>query len=130
MRMDVSEKDLRKFGVGLAVLLPLLFYGLLPWIFGFDRAIWPWIAGAGVLAVALAFPVGLKPVYRTLMWIALPLGRFNSWLLLSLVYFVMVVPMGLIMRLLGKDPIPKRFDSSVSTYRRKSSEPTSMEVPF
>lgn len=130
MPMNVSKADLRKFGVGLAVLLPVLFYGILPWIFGLERSAWPLVAGGGVLLVAVLFPAGLRPVYRALMWVAVPLGRFNSVLLLSLVYFVMVVPMGVIMRLVGKDPIPKKFDPSVSTYRRKSSEPTSLEVPF
>ena len=130
MLMDVSKADLRKFGIGLAVLLPVLFFGILPWLFGLERAAWPWIVGGGVLLVALVFPVALRPVYRFLMWIAVPLGRFNSFLLLSLVYFIMVVPMGLLMKLFGKDPIPKKFDPSAPTYRRKSSEPTSLEVPF
>jgi hypothetical protein len=130
MLMDLSKADLRKFGIGLAVLLPVLFFGILPWLFGLERAAWPWIVGGGVLLVALVFPVALRPVYRFLMWIAVPLGRFNSFLLLSLVYFIMVVPMGLLMKLFGKDPIPKKFDQSAPTYRRKSSEPTSLEVPF
>ncbi|HCW91015.1 MAG TPA: hypothetical protein DHU56_13335 [Marinobacter sp.] len=134
MTMKLSEKvsgtELRKFGIGLAVILPLLFYAILPWLFGLPRVSWPLLAGAGVLLVALLFPLGLWPVYRALMWIAVPLGRINSVLLLSLVYFLMVVPMGLVMRMLGKDPIPKRFDASASTYRRESSEPTSLEVPF
>lgn len=130
MLMDISRTDLRKFGIGLAVLLPLLFYGLLPWLFGLERLAWPWIAGGGILAVAVVFPLGLKPVYRLLMWIAVPLGRINSVLLLGMVYFLMVVPMGCIMRLIGKDPIPKKFDPLVKTYRRESSESTSLEVPF
>jgi len=91
---------------------------------------WPWVVGGGVLLVALAIPLALRPVYRFLMWVAVPLGRFNSLVLLSLVYFIMVVPMGLLMKLFGKDPIPKKFDQSAPTYRRKSSEPTSLEVPF
>ena len=128
--MDVSRADFRKFGIGLAVLLPPLFYAVLPWLFVLARLVWPWVAGAGVLAVAVAFPVGLKPVYRLLMWVAVPLGRFNSVLLLGAVYFLMVVPMGFIMRLIGKDPIPKKFDSSAQTYRRESAESTSLEVPF
>jgi hypothetical protein len=130
MLMDVSKADLRKFGVGLAVLLPVLFFGLLPWLFGFERPVWPWVVGGGVLLVALAIPLALRPVYRFLMWVAVPLGRVNSLVLLSLVYFIMVVPMGLLMKLFGKDPIPKKFDPSAPTYRRKSSEPTSLEVPF
>lgn len=130
MLMDASKADLRKFGIGLAVLLPLLFYVILPWLFGLERLVWPWIAGAGTLTVAVAFPVGLNPVYRLLMWVAVPLGRFNSVLLLGMVYFVMVVPMGFIMRLIGKDPIPKKFDPSAQTYRRESAESTSLEVPF
>lgn len=130
MLMDTSKAELRKFGIGLAVLLPLLFYVILPWLFGLERLVWPWIAGAGILTVAVVFPVGLTPVYRLLMWVAVPLGRFNSVLLLGMVYFVMVVPMGFIMRLIGKDPIPKKFDPSAQTYRRESAESTSLEVPF
>mgnify|MGYP000894203014 CR=1 FL=1 len=134
MTMKVSEKvsktELRKFGIGLAVILPLLFYVVLPWLFGLTRASWPLMAGGGVLLVALLAPVALWPVYRALMWVAIPLGRINSVLLLSLVYFLMVVPMGLVMKMFGRDPIPKKFDASAATYRRESSESTSLEVPF
>lgn len=128
--MDVSKAELKKFGIGLAVLFPLLFYVALPWLFGFERLLWPWFAAAGVLTVAFTFPAVLKPAYRVLMWVAVPLGRFNSVLLLGLVYSLMVVPMGLIMRLIGKDPIPKKFDASAATYRRKSAESTSLEMLF
>ncbi|MDI9245566.1 SxtJ family membrane protein [Marinobacter sp. CHS3-4] len=128
--MDVSKADLRKFGIGLAVLLPVLFYGVLPWLFGIERLLWPWAVAAGILIAAVACPVVLRPVYKLLMWVAVPLGRLNSVLLLGLVYFLMVVPMGLIMRMVGKDPIPKKFDSSAVTYRRKSPESTSLEMLF
>lgn len=128
--MNASKAELRKFGIGLAVLLPLLFYVILPWLFSLERLVWPWIAGAGILVVAVAFPVGLNPVYRLLMWVAIPLGRFNSVVVLGMVYFLMVVPMGFVMRLIGKDPIPKKFDPSVRTYRRQSAESTSLEVLF
>jgi len=43
-------------------------------------------------------------------------GRFITALLLSIIYFILVTPMGLIMRLLGKDPLGKRIDRSRNSY--------------
>ena len=130
--MEGSEgrSELRKFGIGLAVLICVLFGVLLPWLFDFSWPWWPWVTGGIVLFITFLAPGALVPVQRGLLRVAEPLGRVNSVILLSAVYFLLVCPMGFIMRLLGKDPIPKGFDSNTETYRKKSDSPTSLEVPF
>lgn len=125
-----SRSELRKFGIGLAVIVVVLFGGLLPWLFSLSWPRWPWVVGALVLLVSVLAPVALLPVQRGLLKVAEPLGRFNSVVLLSMVYFLLVCPMGFIMRLLGKDPVPKAFDHAAETYRKKSDPPTSLEVLF
>lgn len=130
MERSADRSELRKFGIGLAVLISVLFGLLLPWLFDFSWPWWPWVAGAVVLFISFLAPGALLPVQRGLLKVAEPLGRINSVILLSMVYFLLVCPMGFIMKLVGKDPIPKAFEPDAETYRKKSDPTTSLEVPF
>lgn len=125
---DIAK--LRKFGVGLSVLIVAIFGGFLPWVFNFSWPLWPWICGGIVLAAAFVIPAALMPVQTGLVRVAEPIGRVNSAILLSIVYYLLVCPMGITMRLLKKDPIQKSFDPAAKTYRRNSDPLTSLKVPF
>lgn len=85
-----------------------------------------WAAGLAVafLAVALVRPVLLLPLNRLWRHFAGALGAVNNRVLLGAFYLVMVVPLGQVMRLLGKDPmerqntagsmwrpVPRKFDA-------------------
>jgi len=74
-----------------------------------------WLAGAGPwLAAALIYPKGLTPLYKAWMAFGHVLGWINARIILGLVFFVVVMPIGLIMRLFGKDFLrmrPNRFGS-------------------
>jgi hypothetical protein len=112
----VRRAQLRSFGLivggGFAVvaLWPLIFRGQPPR---------PWALGlAAVLAVAaLAAPSALGPVHRVWMTIGETLGWVNSRVILTLVYYVVIVPIGLIRRLGGHDPMRRRFEPDAATYR-------------
>lgn len=128
-----DPKTLRSFGLLMAgVLAPLL--GLvLPWLFGYGWPVWPWVASAAFGALALAWPAGLGPVYRGWMGFAHVVGWVNTRLLLGLVFFLVITPIGLLMRLAGRDPMRRRFDPSATTYRiprTRAPEPAEMERPF
>ncbi len=63
-----------------------------------------WLAGAGAwLAAALALPKALAPLYKGWMAFGHALGWINARIILGLVFFAVVTPIGLIMRLIGKD---------------------------
>ncbi|MCA0911862.1 SxtJ family membrane protein [Marinobacter nauticus] len=130
MERSADRSELKKFGIGLAVIIAALFGVLLPWLFSYSWPWWPWVTAGIVLFISFLAPAVLSPVQRGLLTIAEPLGRINSVILLSLVYFLLVCPMGFIMKVLGKDPIPKAFEPNVETYRKKSDPPTKLEVPF
>ena len=130
MEGSPTRSELRTFGIGLAVLIAVLFGLLFPWVFDYSWPFWPWVTGAIVMVISFSAPAALSPVRRGLLKVGEPLGRLNSVILLSMVYFLLVCPMGLIMRLFGKDPIPKAFEPNAQTYRKKSDPPTSLEVPF
>ncbi|MDH3893954.1 MAG: SxtJ family membrane protein, partial [Chromatiales bacterium] len=90
----ISVPELRQFGFALAVLVVLLFVGLLPWVRDAARPLWPWIVSAALgLAAGLA-PATLRPVYRGWFPIALALAWFNTRFLLGIVFFALMTPLG------------------------------------
>jgi len=83
-----------------------------------QRAIWPLYLAVAVafLAVALLWPNALAPANRLWTKLGHILGMIVSPIVLSLMFFLVVTPTGLLMRLLGKDPLRLRRDSGAGSY--------------
>ncbi len=116
--LDVGKKKVRSFGylVG-GVLIALALVGL--WRIGgrFTTAVYALLgAGGALVALGLAAPAVLRPLYRVWMGLALVLGFVMTRVILTLVFFLVVTPVGWIMRALGKDPLRRRPDPSAETY--------------
>lgn len=129
----VSKKDLRNFGLIMAGMFILIFGLLIPWIWSaasYPR--WPWIVAAVFAVLGLATPAVLSPVYRIWMKIGHVLGWINTRIILGVVFYGMFMPMGFVMRLLGKDPMARKFDKNAKTYRVASKPPAAdhLEKPF
>ena len=79
------------------------------------------VAGVCGLA-ALVLPVALRPLYLVLTAISLPIGFVLSHVLMALVFYGLLTPVGLFFRMIGRDPLDRRFDRSSTTYwvRRES----------
>lgn len=130
-RDNISE--LRKFGLALAVMFPLIFDLVLPWLFERPRPLWPMILGAIFLLMAVVWPRGLYPVYRGWMAVAAVLGRITNTIVLSLVFFLMIVPLGVVLRRLGKLQYREGFDPALKTYRvdqRRRPQADDLKNPF
>ena len=112
-----NRKELREFGLGLALLIALIFWGLLPWLGDRPRPPWPLVAGAVLGAAALAWPVAIYPVYRLLLPVARVVGVVNTWVLLGAVFFGMLLPIGWALRSLGRLQYETRRDPGAATYR-------------
>jgi len=85
------------------------------------------LAGGGVLALAgLAVPGNLGPVYRGWMSLARVLSRVTTPIFMGVVYFVVIAPIGLLMRLFGKNPLVHRSVNDSYWHRREPhSDPAS-----
>ena len=124
MMMEVpalDNKGLRKFGFTTGAIVVVLFAFFFPWVF--DAAtmpIWPWIIAGLLWLPALLMPAALRPVYTTWMKIGHGIGWVNTRIILGVLFYVIVLPMGLIMRLFGKDPMARKRDESASSYRIES----------
>ena len=129
---NVTPKELRSFGLILAGGLCLFFGILIPWIWDFAAPMWPWIAGGAFAGLGLIAPVALKPLYKVWMLLGFILGWINTRLLLGLVFFILLMPTGLIMRLFGGDPMRRKPDAHLNSYRVESNKvPVErLEKPF
>lgn len=127
----MSPKELRKFGLVTAAMLILFFDLLIPWIWSFAPPLWPVVAAAILVSMALAFPAALGPVYNVWMRFAEALGWVNTRIILSLIFFLIFFPFGLIMRLFN-DPMRRKFDAAADSYRIPSNptKPENLERPF
>jgi hypothetical protein len=99
-------------GTGFAVI------ALWPAVFrGDGPRLWAAVVTLVMVVAGLIFPRVLAPVFRVWMAIGEILGWVNTRIMLSVVYYVLIVPVGLMMRLRNKDPMRRRFDRDASTYR-------------
>jgi hypothetical protein len=116
--MQTDKKVLRTFGfvmVGaFAVVAALVLWRsdwmYTPWVEGFS------ITSALFLALALVAPRLLAPLEWAWMKLAMVLNFVMTRVLLMLVFFLAVTPIGLIFKLLRKDLLGKRFDPKADTY--------------
>lgn len=128
---QVSTTDLRSFGLITSALLILFFVVLIPWIWDLSRPLWPWIVAVVLSLAALAVPDGLRPIYRVWMRFAEILGWINTRIILGLIFYVIFVPFGFLMRLV-RDPMRRKLDQHADSYRVPSPgpKPDNMEKPF
>jgi Na+/proline symporter len=110
-----SPRELRWFGVMLAVFVAVV--GLLFWRAEATRAATiVWGAGAALTLVFAAAKATRRPIYLGWIYAAYPIGWTVSHLLLGAIYYLVVTPIGLALRLGGRDPLERTFDRSASTY--------------
>ena len=111
-----SRRDLAWFGI-----LLLVFFGLIGalarWRFGsvgVSNTLWQ--VGAGLCLVYYAVRPIRKWMFLGWMFAAFPIGWTISHLLLGLTFYLVLTPIGLIMRLCGRDPLHRRFEPDAASY--------------
>jgi hypothetical protein len=112
-----TKTEMRKFGITMAVVIALLFGLLLPWLFAYSYPFWPWPLAAVFLLTAFAVPRLLVPVYQGWMRVGHVLGWINSRIVLGLMFYTVFLFVAVFMKLLGKDPMARKFDATVDSYR-------------
>ena len=134
MDTDLSHdrKTLRSFGLTSGVIVILLFGLLLPWLRGSGWPRWPWILAATLILPGVFMPFILGPVYRIWMKFGHIMGRINTTIILTVVFYVMFTPVGMIMKIIGRDVLHRKFDNNMDSYRITSEDPEieKMERPF
>jgi len=133
----LSIPELRKFGLVTGTIIIGFIGCLLPWMKGGIDKLLHWLPYAGsvgsVLIVwALVHPSSLVYFHKPWMFIAEKLGWINTRIIMSLLFYVILTPIGLIMNLSGKDPMARQFSKEMTSYRIRKEPQTKdhMETPF
>lgn len=110
-----SEKsDLRKFGITVGFVIGIIGGVLL--LRGKDFYLYFFIVSIILVISGLLFPRLLLPIQKAWMTIAVVIGWFMTRLILSILFFLVFTPIGLIARLLGKEFLELNIDRSRDSY--------------
>jgi len=129
---ELDRKGLREFGLTTGAAVAVLFGLFFPWLLELDRPAWPWVITAALWSLALIHPPWLRWIYRAWMRIGLLANRVMTPLILGIVFFAMISPIALFLRIRGKDPLRRAFDPETKSYRIKSAKSPreKLERPF
>jgi hypothetical protein len=104
----------RSFGLVFAVVFAII--GLWPLLGDRDIRIWSLAIALVFLAAAVLRPALLAPLNRLWTRFGLLLHRFVNPIIMGLLFYLVVTPTGLVMRMLGKDLLRLRFDRQAKSY--------------
>ena len=133
--VEVTKSDLKKFGFIMGGMFALIFGLLFPWIS--DKTletwpIWPFIVMGVFWAIAIIAPQILRPVNELWIKIGNVLGFINSRIILAVMFFLLIFPIGLLLKVFGKDSMDRKLDKEAKTYRKitKLRNKKHLEKPF
>ena len=116
MSARVDRAQLRNFGLIVGGIFGVI--GLWPAIIRGGN-VRTWMVGLAVVLIlpALVAPRALAPAHRAWMALGSALGWVNTRIILGLIFFGMITPMALVLRLARRDPMQRAFDPNATTYR-------------
>lgn len=126
-----ENKELRNFAIAAliaSVLVPVLLYV---------------IKGMAIKWGAIIFAVGIiiflssficikitRIIYLALISVTFPIGYVVSFILLAAFYFLLLMPLGLFFRLIGRDPLCRKFNPDAKSYWLTHRSSNSLEQYF
>ena len=119
--IEVKGSSNRTFGLVFSTVFGII--ALFPVLGGGMVRVWSLIVAGIFLLLALIFPVILAPANRLWMKFGELLHHIVSPLALGIVFYVTILPTGLLLRLFGKDPLRLRLDRTAESYWIKREPP-------
>ena len=128
----LDSKGLRNFGLVTGAILALLFGLFFPWLLASNIPWWPWAIASTLVILAMAAPNALAPVYKWWMRFGLLLGKVTTPVIMAAVFFLVILPFALVLKLRRRDAMARTWDAHAGTYRVPSRKVTkdTMTRPF
>jgi Saxitoxin biosynthesis operon protein SxtJ len=127
-----DKTTLRKFGLTVGTVLLLV--GILLYITGKSSSVIFGGAGALLILIGLILPGILKPLNKFWMILAILLGWVMSRVILIILFYLIITPIGFLLKIVGKDPLKLKMGKTSSSYweqrENKISEPVDYERQF
>lgn len=127
-----GKKELRQFGIIIAIACGLL--GVLLWWRGKTYYSYSFIIAAAFLFSGLTLPAALKPFQKVWMTISILMGWLMTRVILIILFYGILTPIGLLGRLCGKDFLDIKINKNAPSYwilrDRKEYDKKSYEQQF
>ena len=115
-----SKKDLRKFGLTVGIVL--LMISVILFLFDKSSYVYFGIIGGVLVLAGIFFPAVLKPVNKVWMTLALILGWFMSRVILTILFYLVLTPIGFIAKIFRKRFLSLKLDKEKKSYWEKREE--------
>ena len=125
---DFKISSNRSFGIVFFVVFLLI--AIFPLANSGDIKIWSLIISSIFLILALLKSKILTPLNRIWFKFGIFLGKIVSPLVMGVIFFFVVTPIGLIMRVLGKDLLNLKYNLNKSYWIEKSGPKSKMKNQF
>ena len=117
-KLKVEKYEIKKFGMGLTVLLCLIG----GWqLYKGNIDVYVWFFGFAGLVLILSFfvPIILKPLYKVTHTVGNAIGWVSTRILLGIIFYIIFAPIGIILKLIRKDLLDERLDKDAKSYWNK-----------
>ena len=130
MQSSSQKKQLREFGVLIAFGFPIIIGWILPIVSGHIFRIWTLWIGIPSLFIAIVKPTLLKYPYKIWIRIGNILGFINSHIILGAIFFLILFPLSIFMKLTGYDPLKKKNFNTHSYREIRKDDSINLEKIF
>ena len=125
---DVKISSNRSFGIVFFIVFLLI--ALYPLTYGGEIRIWSLIISIIFLTLGLLNSKILAPLNKIWFKFGILLGKIVSPLIMGIIFFLVVTPIGFIMRLLGKDVLNLKYNKNKSYWIEKNGPKSKMKNQF
>jgi hypothetical protein len=128
--IEVNNKKIRDFGWIMFIVLGLIVPAIISYKNDWDiTRLMTILFGISMVFFlpSMLFPKAMYPVFRAWMTIAILLGLVMTKVIITLVFYLMMTPIGLIRRMFVRDPLKLRIDENAKTYWVTRQEPVTRE---
>lgn len=112
--LDTTRKALRNFGLLFCAVFAIWAAILL----SKESSVWKWPAALGIafLLTGIFFPTALRQIYRLWMSLAFVLGWLMTRLILTATFFLVMMPIGRLLKMMGKDLLDEKMQDESDTF--------------
>ena len=130
--VELDRKGLQKFAWMFSIVVAILFGLILPWFLNRDWSLIPWVVAMLFFVWGLIAPSTVRPFYRVWTRFGLIMNAIITRIILAAVFYIAILPFGIVFRLRGKDLMDRKWDHELHSYRVTSRKTNNrqMERPF
>ena len=125
---DIKISSNRSFGIVFFVVFLLI--ALYPLTYSGEIRVWSAIISLFFLVLGLLNSKILSPLNKLWFKFGIFLGKIISPIILGIIFFLVVTPIGFIMRILGKDVLNLKYDKNKSYWIKKNGPKSKMKNQF